>query len=1560
MAVDGSSLLLAAQNALIRARENGSLDLDFTATVDRVTNSAQITVIKKDSQGRILIGGDFIRVQALPRPGVARLLSNGQLDQAFLSAPTPPLTNTIVRSIALQSDGKILVAAYAVTTNTPQGFIVRLTPDGTLDATFSSLTTADNAIDALAIQPDGGILVGGRFTNFAGQSRNQLCRLLSNGSLDDSFNPARLMPLVSGITILEDQRILAYWSGGLIPYDADLSGTPTNALVRFHNDGSTDTILRVGAKFVSDVAVQPDGKYILGGRFLSIDQLYGYYKRILPTGETDTTFRPIIGHGNIFYENGADAFVQLDSQNRLIIGGPFTYVNGVPRQIARLLNDTNPCVPILTFPTNRFEFVETNGVVSLPIFRTGDIDSTVSVDIASSYLSIPPFQPIKTNIVFNPGVAQQNLLIPLTNDTAIQIRQTFQIYLTNQSPNSVLGPNRIAQVSILDESSQSFPGSIDPAFYVSFGYRPYPYGAAMVIMPDKKIVAAENFNFVNGIQTPPLVRINPDGSLDSTFNFTSTNIPAILVPSGNNLYVATRDVPRSIIRLLPNGAEDPTFTPPNLGATRSSTSESVIRALSVRSDGGVLIAGSFTNVNGILRDGLARLKADGSLDESFEGAAGSGHFSYKYSNVIFTLPDGSYLLGGPASVHEGEYYPLLTHLSSTGSILPDFQIPDVPLDRDWNAWSITSIARQSDGSIVLGGYLSATDSMTERHLLRFTPSRNLDPSFNPSNEVYASQVFVQADDKIIATAGGAVRLNKDGSLDPSFIFSEWAYSPVIFAMDAAENLYMRGNFRNYAQFAMPGILRIRCGSYSGPGIVELDAPEEVYENAGSVTLTIRRTLSTQGEARVRVRTRDSSPPPGDNYIPVDTLVIFADGEGGEKHVQVPLIDNPTPHPWYTGFQAYLTAESPGLAIAGFGAVRSVLIYDNESGFYLDSGLWAYEDNGSAYVAVRRTGDLSSSASVELVIGSGGNAVPGVDYQPGIQTVEFAAHEDSKSVLIPLINDDVAEPDKTLEVKLQNPSAGNVIDEVSTVSIAILDNADEFDFVHDTLYAVQENRVARLLIQPLPLYSGKPTKNVTLAYKTEGGSAQAGVEYIPQQGEITFTATYSQPKEILIPLLPNSIVGPPTTIRVTITSLTPEIKITNQTATIILQHPPAVYSPGAADPSFKLNVPYPRRIDSFVEVGNYIYTWEYSIEPWFSPSRLARYFRDGSPDESFNPAFLGEPYGGYGLVALSNNQILVTGYTTSGTAFRRLNSDGSLDQSFHPVLPPLSWNFQTLPEPNGKLIVAGFVQIAGESPTAFVRRLNYDGSLDFSFATFQFEYPSNFPFTLARQPDGRIILVGGFSELDGLSRKYLARLMPNGQIDKSFIPPENTQYPGSVTVGGDGTIYLSAWFTNDNQQSLIGVARLNDNGSIHDWIAMQQNANDYLSLIIDTQNRLYLSRPNSLNRIFADGQPDPSFIAAFSGNPILVGRDSLIAITPQDGSIHRLYLDPPNALRAPELLPNNRIVHTFNFPANASYILEQTEDFIIWTPLTSGLTTDGYVRFESDAPNSPRFYRVRAQ
>src|SRR6185295_4008176 len=213
----------------------------------------------------------------------------------------------------------------------------------------------------------------------------------------------------------------------------------------------------------------------------------------------------------------------LDSQNRLIIGGPFTYVNGVPRQIARLLNDGNACVPILTFPTNRFEFVETNGIVSVPILRTGDLDSVVSVDVASSYLSIPPFQPFKTNLVFNPGVAQQTLLIPLTNNTAIEFRQAFQIYLTNQSPNAVLGPNRIAQVSILDESSQSFPGSVDPAFFVDFGYRPYPYGAPMVIMPDQKIVVAANFNFVNGISTPPLARINTDGSLDSTFNYTATN-----------------------------------------------------------------------------------------------------------------------------------------------------------------------------------------------------------------------------------------------------------------------------------------------------------------------------------------------------------------------------------------------------------------------------------------------------------------------------------------------------------------------------------------------------------------------------------------------------------------------------------------------------------------------------------------------------------------------------------------------------------------------------------------------------------------------------------------------------------------------------------------------------------------------------------------------------------------------------------------------------------------------------------------------------------------------------
>src|SRR2546426_609319 len=104
-----------------------------------------------------------------------------------------PNANRDIRVVVIQPDGKILIGGD-FTTLSPNGgaavtrnYIARLNPDGTLDTVFNP--NADSRVNAIVVQADGKILVGGFFGTIGGQARNHLVRLDATNGLADSFDP---------------------------------------------------------------------------------------------------------------------------------------------------------------------------------------------------------------------------------------------------------------------------------------------------------------------------------------------------------------------------------------------------------------------------------------------------------------------------------------------------------------------------------------------------------------------------------------------------------------------------------------------------------------------------------------------------------------------------------------------------------------------------------------------------------------------------------------------------------------------------------------------------------------------------------------------------------------------------------------------------------------------------------------------------------------------------------------------------------------------------------------------------------------------------------------------------------------------------------------------------------------------------------------------------------------------------------------------------------------------------------------------------------------------------
>src|ERR1051326_30768 len=222
----------------------------------------------------------------------------GRTDTSFVPAPG---TNDAINVVIPQPDGKVIVAGrFTQANNVGRNRIARFNFNGSLDLTFDPGTGADAEITSAVLQPDGRIVVGGLFTHFNGIAHNRVCRLNANGSVDQSFGlGAGIDNSVLALALQSDGRILV---GGQFS-QVDL--TQRFNLARLNTSGSVDLSFDPGNGPNGDVnaiVVQPDGAIIIGGTFIAYNGLSrGGIARVLTNGALDFSFDSGVGTGgNVF------------------------------------------------------------------------------------------------------------------------------------------------------------------------------------------------------------------------------------------------------------------------------------------------------------------------------------------------------------------------------------------------------------------------------------------------------------------------------------------------------------------------------------------------------------------------------------------------------------------------------------------------------------------------------------------------------------------------------------------------------------------------------------------------------------------------------------------------------------------------------------------------------------------------------------------------------------------------------------------------------------------------------------------------------------------------------------------------------------------------------------------------------------------------------------------------------------------------------------------------------------------------------------------------------------
>ncbi|SDY22259.1 WD40 repeat domain-containing protein [Hymenobacter psychrophilus] len=315
---------------LQRLNADGSTDATFNPNGTGANGYINDLLLQPD--GKILVAGaTFTTFNGQPRVMLVRLNANGSLDPTFAYNPAPDDYRTLT-ALALQPDGKILVASGATFTGQPAGGLVRLNANGTRDASFDVGTgLTSGTARAVLVQADGRILLGGTFTTFNGQAARNLVRLTATGSIDASFSIGTSATpgadgTVNALAQQPDGKLLI--AGRFTSFDGQVTRNLTRRLLNGGMDASFQPNLADPneAGTILRVAVQNNGGIIVSGLFSYYNGISRHqFVRLDATGKLDLSFAPIAG------PNGACSALSLAPNGDILVGGDFNEYNELPQ-----------------------------------------------------------------------------------------------------------------------------------------------------------------------------------------------------------------------------------------------------------------------------------------------------------------------------------------------------------------------------------------------------------------------------------------------------------------------------------------------------------------------------------------------------------------------------------------------------------------------------------------------------------------------------------------------------------------------------------------------------------------------------------------------------------------------------------------------------------------------------------------------------------------------------------------------------------------------------------------------------------------------------------------------------------------------------------------------------------------------------------------------------------------------------------------------------------------------------------------------------------------------------
>lgn len=695
----------------------------------------------EDDGVRVYVGGAFTTYNKTQVNRLARLNADETIDATFNTGTGP---NSTVQGIAPLRDGTGRIYIYGNFTKynnvlTP-GYVARILKTGSLDTTF--VAPALNRIVGTAdiVYRSGGnhqLYIGGGFTTLGAATVNGLARLNSDGTFDSTFNTGTGFAMgtfpvayatVSALAVVQGTTPSLYVGGNFQTYN----GSPQAALISITDNGTPDSAFNTaigggapatidGVPAVYVLALDAaNNLYLSGYLFVNNPQwaASNNHLRLSPAGVPDFVFAQATNNGQNSYP------MELDASGNIYIGNIYNY-SGLPQPGISIVNSSGALVP-----NNLQQNANSNGIINcIAIAADGSfyIGGTFTAFNGQAYNRFVRF---KANGTVDPATPQGSgidsmalsgnvySMLPLPDGSN-------RVYLAGDF-NTFNGSSSLPRMVRMNPDT-----TIDNSFALGSGFN----AAVNAIALDSlgQIYAVGAFTTFNGFTANRVSVLNSNGSIQSTFysgsgfnNSLSTVLP---LSDGTAFYVggsftAYQGSPyKYCTRLLANGNVDPAF---NMGTGFDGAVTSIVSAGDGTTD--VYMAGWFSNYNGVAAPHIIRLKADGSVNTSFNPGTGLNTGNVNgYPVSLNVVPGGGALYANGAFLkYQTNASAYVVRILANGNLDSSFVLAAPGIGN-----VVLSLTQALDGSgkIYIGGYFLAVSGNTANYAARLNQNGSFDPTF---------------------------------------------------------------------------------------------------------------------------------------------------------------------------------------------------------------------------------------------------------------------------------------------------------------------------------------------------------------------------------------------------------------------------------------------------------------------------------------------------------------------------------------------------------------------------------------------------------------------------------------------------------------------------------------------------------------------------------------------------------------------------------------------------------------------------------------------------------------